>query len=90
MILILYKKYNIYLYKKYNKVNFKWKISLLEINKFPRIKLFRWLVMYEMIGILVGLVLINAIVSLLIIDLVYRCYCLIKEENYDLREVFER
>ena len=46
--------------------------------------------MYEMIGILVGLVLINAIVSLLIIDLVYRCYCLIKEENYDLRELFER
>jgi len=46
--------------------------------------------MYEMIGILVGLVLINAIVSLLMIDLLYRCYCLIKEENYDIREIFQR
>ena len=46
--------------------------------------------MYQMIGILVGLVLINAIVSILMIDLLYRCYCQIKEENYDLKEVFER
>jgi len=46
--------------------------------------------MYEMIGILVGLVFINAIVSLLMIDLLYRCYCLIKKDEYDMREVFER
>ena len=46
--------------------------------------------MYELIGILVGLVLINSIVSLLMIDLLYRCYCLIKEGNHDFREIFER
>lgn len=46
--------------------------------------------MYKMIGIIVGLVLFNAIVSLLIIGLLYKCYCLIKEENYGLREMFER
>ena len=46
--------------------------------------------MYQMIGILVGLVLINAIVSILMIDLLYRCYCLINEGNFNLIEVFKR
>ena len=46
--------------------------------------------MYELIGILVGLILINAIVSLIIIDLLLRCYCMIKEDNYDMREIIER
>jgi len=27
---------------------------------------------------------------LLMIDLLYRCYCLIKKDEYDIREVFER
>ncbi|WP_458453119.1 hypothetical protein [Methanobrevibacter sp.] len=45
--------------------------------------------MLELIGILVGLIIINALVSLLMIDLVYRCYCLIKDEKFDLRELIE-
>lgn len=46
--------------------------------------------MYELVGIMVGLILINAIVSLLIIDLLVRCYCLIKEDEYDFRKIMER
>ena len=46
--------------------------------------------MYELVSIMVGLILINAIVSLLIIDLLVRCYCLIKEDEYDFRKIMER
>ena len=45
--------------------------------------------MYELIGILVGLIVINAVVSLLIIDLLCRCYCMIKEDCFDIRKIFE-
>ena len=45
--------------------------------------------MLELIGILVGLIMINAVVSLLMIDLVYKCYCLLKDEKFDLRELLE-
>lgn len=44
--------------------------------------------MYELVGIMVGLNLINAVVSLLIIDLLVRCYCLIKDEEFDFRKIF--
>ncbi len=46
--------------------------------------------MYELVGIMVGLIVINAVVSLFIIDLLVRCYCLIKEEEYDFRKIVER
>ena len=46
--------------------------------------------MYELIGILVGLNLITCCVSLLMIDLLIRSYCLIKEKNYDIRKILER
>ena len=45
--------------------------------------------MYELIGILVGLIMINVLVSLMVIELIYRCYRLIKEDNYDIREIFQ-
>lgn len=44
--------------------------------------------MYELVGIMVGLIVINAVVSLLIIDLLIRCYCLIKEDCYDIKKLF--
>ena len=43
--------------------------------------------MYELIGIIVGLIVINACVSLLMIDILYRCYCLFKENKFDVREL---
>lgn len=45
--------------------------------------------MYELVGILVGLIVINAIVSLLMIDLLVRCYCLIKEDEFDVRKILD-
>ena len=47
------------------------------------------MLMLELIGILVGLIIINAFVSLLMVDLVYRCYRLLKDEKFDLRELLE-
>ena len=46
--------------------------------------------MYELVGIMVGLIVINAIVSLLMIGLLVRCYCMIKEDEYDFRKIVER
>ena len=45
--------------------------------------------MLELIGILVGLIIINAFGSLLMVDLLYRCYRLLKDEKFDLRELLE-
>ena len=45
--------------------------------------------MYELVGIMVGLIVINAIVSLLMIDLLVRCYCLIKEDEFDIRKILD-
>ena len=47
------------------------------------------MLMLELIGILVGLIIINAFVSLLMVDLLYRCYRLLKDEKFDLRELLE-